>query len=399
MRGLFWFLGLFFMAVAASLLARHNDGFALLVLPPWRVELSLNLLVLLLFAAFVLGYALVRGFGLTLGLPQRARAYRAQRQREQVARVLEEAIRLLFEGRFGHAMRRAEAAWLAGHAPGTAALIAARAAQRMREEEKVGLWLARAREASPESEAAALMLGAEMAVEMQDFPAALEKLQHLQQRHGLHIAALRLELRSRQGLGDVAGVLKLTRQLEKRGGLRPEPAREIRQKTHLDAISQRQADATLLLEYVRNLPKAELDMRLILAAVQQLQRLGEDDAAAGLIEDALGNGDALSWSSELAGIYGQLGCRDGSGKELTARIARADAWLSQQPRDARLLLALGRLCERQRLWGKARSYLEASLAVGESREAQLALARLLDGLGESETANRHFRRAAELDGV
>lgn len=399
MRGLFWFLGLFFLAVAASLLARHNDGFALLVLPPWRVELSLNLLVLVLFAAFVLGYALVRGFGLTLGLPQRARAYRAQRQREQVARVLEEAIRLLFEGRFGQAMRRAEAAWQAGHAPGTAALIAARAAQRMREEEKVRLWLERAREASPESEAAALMLGAEMAVEMQDFPAALENLQHLQQRHGRHIAALRLELRSRQGLGDVAGVLKLTRQLEKRGGLRPEPAREIRQKTHLDAILQRQADATQLLEYVHNLPKTEQDVRLVRAAVQQLQRLGEDDAAAGLIEDALGNGDTLSWSSELAGIYGQLGCRDGSGKELTARIARADAWLSQQPRDARLLLALGRLCERQRLWGKARSYLEASLAVGESREGQLALARLLDGLGESETANRHFRRAAELDGV
>ncbi len=392
MRGLFWFLGLSFLAVAASLLARHNDGFALLVLPPWRVELSLNLLVLGLLLLFTLGYALVRGLGLTLGLPARARAYRAQRQREQVARVLEEAIRLLFEGRFGHALRRADAAWQAGHAPGTAALIAARAAQRMREAEKVELWLQRAQEAAPGSEAAALMLGAEMAVELGDFQLALTHLQQLQQQHGRHIAALRLELRARQGLGDVAGVLKLLRQLEKRGGLQPEPAREIRRKTHQEALRQRQGDGAQLLEYFQALPREERDPRLVLATARSLQALGQDDAAAGLVEEALSGPE---WSPELADLYGRLDCAEG--RALTARIARADAWLLQHPDDSRLLLALGRMCERQKLWGKARSYLEASLALGPSRAGHLALARLLDGLGETEAANRQFRLAAELD--
>lgn len=395
MRGVFWFLGLFLLAVAGALLAHYNDGFALLVLHPWRVEMSLNLLALLLLAGFILSYFLLRGLLLTLGLPERARAYRAQRQREQVARVLEEAIRLLFEGRFGHALRRAESAWQAGHAPGTAALIAARAAQRMREEEKVGFWLGRAREASPESAAAALMLGAEMALEMGDYASARRDLQILQQSHGRHIAALRLELRALQGLGDVEGVLKLVRQLEKRGGLQPEPARAIRSKTHQEALRQRGGDAAALLDYFAALPAGEQDAPLVLATVRRLQALGADEAAASLIEQALAEG--REWSTELAGIYGGLACQDGGGKALTGRIARAEAWLTEHPRDAALLLSLGRMCECLKLWGKARSYLEASLAVGPSRAAHLLLARLLDQLGETEVANRHFRLAAELE--
>lgn len=395
MRGVFWFLGLFFLAVAGALLARYNDGFALFVLDPWRVEMSLNLLLLLWLAGFVILYFLLRGLLVTLGLPERARAYRAQRQREQVARVLEEAIRLLFEGRFGHALRRAEAAWQSGHAPGTAALIAARAAQRMRESEKVWQWLERARQASPESGSAALMLGAEMALEMGDFATARRDLQVLQRRQGRHIAALRLELRALQGLGDVNGVLKLVRQLEKRGGLPAEAARAIRSKAHQEALRQREGDSAALLDYFSSLPVAERDVTLVLAAVRRLQALGATEAAADLIEQALGEG--REWSSELAGIYGGLVCREGQGKALAARIARAEAWLTAHPRDAALLLSLGRMCECLKLWGKARSYLEASLAVGPSRAAHLLLARLLDQLGEAELANRHFRQAAELE--
>lgn len=395
MRGLFWFLGIAFLAVAASLALHYNEGFVLLVVPPWSIRLTLNLLVLLLLVAFVMGYFLVRAFSLTLGLPKRARAYRAQRQREQVAKVLEEAVRLLFEGRFGHALRRAEAAYEAGHAPGTAALIAARAAQRMRETNKVQLWLDRARAYSRESEAAALMVGAEMAVEMGDFPAALEDLQTLYQRHGRHIAALRLELRARQGLGDVPGVLKLVRHLEKRGGMQPDLVREIRLKIHKEAIRQRGGESSGLMEYFDALPESERDLRLVRDLVLRLQGMGADEQALALIEASLKPEDDSSWSSELAALYGKLK----GGASLKERIARAEVWLKSHPRDGGVLLCLGRLCEQQRLWGKARSYLEASVAVEESRAAHLELARLLDSLGDGEGANRHFRRAAEFSGT
>ena len=71
--------------------------------------------------------------------------------------------------------------------------------------------------------------------------------------------------------------------------------------------------------------------------------------------------------------------------------------MRRHPDDARLLKALGRMCLRQRLWGKAQSYLEASLSVAPSQQAHLELARLFDQLERPEEANKHYRASALLD--
>jgi HemY protein len=63
-----------------------------------------------------------------------------------------------------------------------------------------------------------------------------------------------------------------------------------------------------------------------------------------------------------------------------------------------LLLTLGRLCMRQELWGKAQSYIEASLALQPTQEGHMALAALMERLGKPQEAGRHFRRSAELAG-
>ena len=81
---------------------------------------------------------------------------------------------------------------------------------------------------------------------------------------------------------------------------------------------------------------------------------------------------------------------------MLGRIAQAEKWLEHHPRDGALLLTLGRLCRQQQLWGKARSYLEAALAVAPSRAAHVELAQLLDQLEESALAIRHYREAAVL---
>ena len=55
------------------------------------------------------------------------------------------------------------------------------------------------------------------------------------------------------------------------------------------------------------------------------------------------------------------------------------------------------MCLRQRLWGKAQSYLEASLAVRDTPEGHLELARLFDQLERPEEANKHYRASAKLE--
>ena len=303
-----------------------------------------------------------------------------------------QAVRLLFEGRFGQAMKRAGEAHGAGTAPGLSALIAARAAQRMREPEKQQYWLEHARTDDPRTEAATLMLDAEMANEERRFADALAALGRLQGKLGRHIAALRLELRARQGSGDWDGVLKLVRQLAKRDALPPEVVVEIRTQAHLANIAKRRSDQGQLVAYLRGLPEEERGRRVSLAAAKALTALDTEGEAQKLIEAALDKAGGDAWQSELAAIYGRL-----ARGEQTTRIARAEGWLLHHPGDAVLLLALGRMCQRQRLWGKAQSYLEASLSVRATQEAHLALARLLDELDKADEANKHYRASAQLN--
>jgi HemY protein len=391
-KALFWVLALFGLAVAAALGARVNDGYVLLVLPPYRAEVSLNLFILALVALVLVLYVALRTLALTFGLPRRAKEYRLRRQRERAGQVFQDAVRLLFEGRFGQAMKRAGESYAANTFRGVSALVAARAAQRMREPERQQEWMRRALASDPRNEAAALMLEAEMMNELRRFDEALAALGRLQGKQGRHIAALRLELRARQGAGDWEGVLKLARQLEKRDALPPEVAREIKTLAHLENIRRRRADAGRLQDYLRAIPAVEHGRRLVLAGATALVEVDALPVAQNLIESALDGYSEAGWQPELVALYGGL-----TGPGLTARIARAEEWLRQYPGEAALLLALGRMCMNQRLWGKAQSYIEASLATEETRDAHLALAELCDRLERGEEANRHFRAAVGLD--
>ena len=118
-----------------------------------------------------------------------------------------------------------------------------------------------------------------------------------------------------------------------------------------------------------------------------------------MLKDILENALDAEWVPQLVALYGELPralAEEERIREARARIERGQRWLLERNRDAQLLAALGRRCAHAELWGKARSFLEASLSFEESRAARIELARLAERLGEAEEAQRHFRKAAEL---
>jgi len=385
MKGLLWVLALFGLAVGISLAAHYNDGYLLLVLPPYRAELSLNLAILLILGSFVTLYALLRGIALTTSLPRRVREFRERRRREKMSESLYDVARLLFEGRYSQAMKKAGEAHAGGQSPALAALLAARSAQRLHEPVKQKAWLDRAAQDDPKMLPAALMLEAEMHIEMQRFGEAVSVLRRLQKTAGRHIAALRLELRAQQGCANWNEVLRIARVLEKRQALEPELAQEIKLKAHQQNIRQRRGDLRQLQAYQRKIPPTEAGSRLARSYAEALLELGASDQALPFIEAQLDQ----EWDSRLVGLYGRI-----PGGELSTRIACADRWLVQHRDDSQLLLALGRMCLAQRLWGKAQSYLEASLSLADSREVRLELARLFEQTERAGEAMAHYRAAA-----
>jgi HemY protein len=385
MKGLLWVLALFGLAVGISLAAHYNDGYLLLVLPPYRAEISLNLAILLILGSFFTLYALLRGVALTLSLPRRVREFRERRRREKLAESLYDVVRLLFEGRYAQAMKKAAEAHAGGQSPALAALLAARSAQRLHEPVKQKAWLDRAAQDDPKMQPAALMLEAEMHVEMQRFDEAVNVLRRLQQTAGRHIAALRLELRAQQGCGNWSEVLRIARLLEKRQALLPELAQEIKLKAHQENIRERRGDLRALQAYQRSVPPREASSRLARTYAEALIELSADDQALDFIELQLDQ----EWDSRLVGLYGLT-----AGGDPAARLACADRWLAQHRDDAQLLLALGRMCLAQRLWGKAQTYLDAALSIADSREVRLELARLLEQTARADEAAAHYRAAA-----
>jgi HemY protein len=234
------------------------------------------------------------------------------------------------------------------------------------------------------------MTEAELHLDARRFEAALQALDALQEGGGRHIAALRLALRAHRELGRWTDVLRLARQLEKHRALTPEAAAPLKLRAHIETLRGLDGDAARLSTYWQGAPADERRMpRFAAAAAKALIAAGDSAGAQRLIEHQLDG----EWDSELAELY--AACRGG---DTPARIGRAEKWLEKQPRDARLLLALGRLCREQQLWGKAQSYFEASLSLEQNNETTAELALLLDSLGRAEEANVLFRRAAELCG-
>ena len=388
MRALFWFLALLATAVGLALAAYYNDGYVLVVLPPWRAELSLNLLLVLLLFGFVVLYAAIRAVVNVWRLPAAAREFQRRRVDAHADDALRDALRLSYEGRYGHAIKAAETAYAAARAPGLAALIALRCAHALRDEQRQQDWQQRARNHDETTRNARLMTEIELALDARDYFDARQALNQLSRAGGRHIAALRLALRTEQGQGNWEEVLRLTRQLQKHKALTADQAAPLRQRAHRQNLAALAGDAAQLMRYWRAMPGEDRrQVRLALAAAQALAAADDCGDAAQLVEDFLDE----QWDSSLVEAYGQC-----EGGDVLARIAHAEKWLVDHPRDARLLLTLGRLCRRRQLWGKAQSYLEASLAIDASRAAHLELAGLLDGLERSAEAERHYRAAALL---
>ncbi|WP_312552772.1 heme biosynthesis HemY N-terminal domain-containing protein, partial [Massilia sp.] len=117
-------------AIGIAVTARFNPGNVVLFYPPHRIDMSLNLFVVLLALLFLMLYGLVRAVNATRRMPERVAAYRQRKREREGNKGLRDALKALLEGRFGHAEKAAMRAAELPENAGVAALIGARAAHR-----------------------------------------------------------------------------------------------------------------------------------------------------------------------------------------------------------------------------------------------------------------------------
>lgn len=386
-----WLVSLVIVAVLAIALAmagRYDPGYVVLVYPPWRLEISFISFVLMITALVVGGVLLLRLASLTLNLPCIVRDLRARRAARKRDENFVGGLRAFAEFRFQDA-QQALGSWQGetdDARTGLARVLAARAAQEMRAPAQRERHVREAGEHG--AELAAQLLEAEARLDAKDATGALAAIQSAKEIAPQHTALLRQELKARQMTGQWDEVERLLDTLMRSNALEPALATQLRRATYAENLKRRAQDDRALLEYWKKLPgEFRIDPQVAQAAARAFTERGGTDTALDVIEAALNK----QWHEDLVTLYGEV-----AGSSPTRQIEQAEKWLHAQPRDARLLLTLAQLCSARQLWGKAQSYLEASLAIAPSTEAHVRMAELKTHSGLSTEACQHYQKALEL---
>ena len=393
MRLFLWLLALMAAAIGIAVTARFNPGNVVLFYPPHRIDMSLNFFVVVEVALFVVLYLAIRAFRATIKMPGRVAAYRHRKRERDGNKGLRDALKALFEGRFGHAEKAALRAAELPENAGLAALIGARAAHRMRQTDRRDNWLFELRD-DASMKTARLMTMTELLVDDHQPEAALEAVRELNASGTRHIHALQWSLKAQQQAKNWPEVLRLVRSLDKHRALHPALSSRLRELAYDDMLSDPAHDAESLQRVWATVPSVDRIKPFVASrAATALNARGLHDEARLVAEEAL----AASWDERVVRAYREAAAPAGT-PALLAQIEHCEGWSNARPTDAELALTLGSLCLKQKLWGKAQRYLEQALSDASDsrmvREAHLKLAQMHEALQQMEEAASHYRQCA-----
>jgi len=372
-----WILALVIVAALAAFSwhwVATDPGYVLLRLRGWRVQTTVVAALVIVLLAWGLLSLLWRLLRWPFGAFSR-------RHRKLSQQRLGEGLLALIEGRHGDAERDLNRASRLDRLQGPALLAAAEAASRRGEHGRALEALNQAAQTAPQ---AARVLRARV-LRRDGKPAeALALLTPEADKRSLTPGGWRELALAALDSGDVRRAREALEPLQKSGALggRGYAALEIRV---LVAAIEAAPDGASLNALWSQLPKTQRRLPAVIEAyAHRAAGFGLNLAAMDELESAL----RREWSPSLLGTYGSL-----AGDDLEARLRRAEAWLDAHPNDANLLLALGRMCVRLKLWGKARQYLQRSLALASSADAWEVLGDAFAGQGDAAQAQRSYRNA------
>ncbi|MGI9342600.1 MAG: heme biosynthesis HemY N-terminal domain-containing protein [Gammaproteobacteria bacterium] len=370
-------------AVAAHFLL-ENNGYVLISLRGYTVEMSVPVLAFLV----LLAYLAIRLFVRIWHTPRQLGEIAARARVERAGRNVTRGFVALSEGKLARGERLITRGAANSEAPLVNYLAAARTAQMQGDRSRRDGWLKMAYEQGDASRNAVLLTQAELQMADGDFEQARASLNKIRDDQPRHPQALKMlaELHRADGEWDV--VIDLLPALRKAKNVPAAQLDEWAIEANEALLAAPDIGRTRVEELWRALPRPlRKNLRLIRARSKALMIAGETDLAETEIRKAL----KLEWDDELVTLFGEM-------KPVNAgsHLKQAESWLTSRPEDPVLLLAAGRACIRNELWGKARSYLESSIAIRPTPEAYHELGNLMLQLEERDAATSAFAKGLTL---
>ena len=375
-------------SVAVALVALPDPGYVLLGYGKYSVETSLLVFIVVIGLVF-LG---LRALASVWRVPVHVQRWGRRRRALRLQQWFDSGTLELVEGRFERAERRFARLLKSNQAPLQAYLSAAQAAARLGADERRDAYLQLAQQRLPQAEVSILISQAELQLadgQSDQAQTTLTRLRALAPHSNQTLRLLMqlwLQQQNWQKLRELLPELRRSQVIDHQQWHRlaiqvyRERIAEFASATDIEGLNA---------GWKQLPPPVQQDTGLLAVYVEQLVRLGSHSQAAELVRNQL----ALSWDERLVYLYGDVQESDPA-----AQQSVAEKWLAQHADDGVLLLTLGKISLRMQLWGKARSYLEASINARPDAESYRLLAGLLEQLDEPEQAAECYRQGLRLLG-
>lgn len=398
MKAFFLFLVMLLGCLVLAQLMLADNGYVLLAYKGMSFESSLWAFLLLIALAGMaiwllwLVTLLVAGsLGLVYPITRGSKQRRARR-----LTVL--GFNYFVNGQWRRAQKRLAKAADADEAPLLNYLAAARAAQEAGDDEAAREYLRQADKKVPEARLAIGITQAQLLLSRDKLEQALATLKELHRKAPRHPYILKLLKQVYLRLPDWQALAKLLPKLKRYKLIEEGEFHQLEARAYTSMFEQaaqagvhkQQAEERIkpVQKVWQQLNRAQRhQVELVLAYTRALQSLGDEAEAESVLRNSL----VRDYSDELVELYGRL-----AGSDASRQLLVAEQLLKERPSNAMLLLSLGRLSLRNRLWGKAREYFEASLKQSPTVSVCNELGRLLAHLGDHAASSEYFRQAQQL---
>ncbi len=355
-----------------------DPGYVVINFRGYVVEMSVPVLALLAAGLVVLVWLIRKIIVAPRRLGEAAGRYRSARSGQKLTK----GMIAVAEGNLARGERMLARSASTSDSPLFNYLQAARAAHLQGQDERRDEWLRLAYKETPEAANAVLLTQAEFQLDRGQNEQALATLRRLEEDSKDHVQALALMGRLYFKLEDWDALAGILPRLRKSTQIKPETLETWTVRVHREAI-EKAADAEVLDQSWNAIPrKLRSDITLLEAYYQGLMRVGLHDRA----EKELASAIKANWRAPLVRLFGMVEATD-----TTKQLKRAENWLKNHGEDTDLLLAAARLCQRNELWGKARSYLETVISMRPTPEAYQEYGTLLTQMGEADAAADAYR--------
>jgi len=390
MKQLLYALLLLLFAVLIALYAQQDTGYVLIGRGYQTMEMSLTLFVTVLLFGFIAIYLLLKAVHHFWGIPERLRFWNLQNKGKRARTSSNQGLIELAQGNWSQAERALVRGVKNSDLPLLNYLSAARAAQKQGAPERRDHYLAMAHVNRKDASFAVQVTQAELQLahgQLEQSLATLVHLRSLSPRHP-HVLFLLMQLYTRlKSWGDLKDLLPVLRRQKVVSEIELDEL-EKRMHRELLGIAAKQGKTDRLRQSWQHIPRGlRNDEELIDDYARHLLRLSQYDSAETLLREAIKH----HWNVDFVYLYGLV-----KSSTPAKQLGYAEAWLKGHEQNPVLLLTLGRLSLMNELWGKAESYLEASLGAGPRSETYTELGRLLEQLEQPDRARECFRKGLLL---